>query len=154
MKKQLLALVGLGLLLATASASAQTVPLKANVPFNFIVNKAELPAGEYTLKSLGSGTAMLIQSADSQIAKLVLPNACESSKAQRPVSWFSTATAHSTSWLRSGRQDTSRARNCQRAAVRLNRTGLPRSECGLGRDAALEHQLEERASFLLRERGT
>ena len=54
MKKQLLALVGLGLLLATVSASAQTVPLKANIPFNFIVNKAELPAGEYTLKSLGS----------------------------------------------------------------------------------------------------
>ena len=76
MKKQLLALVGLGLLLATASASAQTVPLKANIPFNFIVNKAELPAGEYTLQSLG--TAMLIRSMDSQITKLVLPNACAS----------------------------------------------------------------------------
>jgi hypothetical protein len=82
MKKQLLALVGLGLLLATASASAQTLPLKVNIPFNFIVNKAELPAGEYTLKSLGSsGTAILIQSADGQMAKMVLPNACESSKA-------------------------------------------------------------------------
>ena len=82
MKKQLLALVGLGLLLATASASAQTVPLKANIPFNFIVNKAELPAGEYTLQSLGSSdTAMLIQSTDGQMAKMVLPNACESSKA-------------------------------------------------------------------------
>ena len=84
MKKQLLALVGLGLLLATASASAQTVRLKANIPFNFIVNKAELPAGEYTLQSLGSSdTAMLIQSTDSQIAKMVLPNACASSKPQR-----------------------------------------------------------------------
>jgi hypothetical protein len=81
MKKQLLALVGLGLLLATASASAQTVPLKANIPFNFIVNKAELPAGEYTLQSLGSSdTVMLIQSTDSQIAKMVSPNACASSK--------------------------------------------------------------------------
>ena len=76
MKKQLLALVGLGLLLATVSASAQTVPLKANIPFNFIVSKAELPAGEYTLQSLG--TAMLIRSMDSQITKLVLPNACAS----------------------------------------------------------------------------
>lgn len=82
MKKQLFALVGLGLLLATASASAQIVRLKANVPFNFILNKAELPAGEYTLVSLGSsGTAMLIQSADGQTAKMVLPNACESSNA-------------------------------------------------------------------------
>ena len=48
MKKQLFALVGLGLLLATASASAQIVRLKANIPFNFVLNKAELPAGEYT----------------------------------------------------------------------------------------------------------
>ena len=81
MKKELLALVGLGLLLATASASAQTVPLKANIPFNFIVNKAELPAGEYTLKSLGSSdTVMLIQSADGQMAKMVLPIACKTSK--------------------------------------------------------------------------
>jgi len=82
MKKELLALVGLGLLLATASTSAQTVPLKANIPFNFIVSKAELPAGEYTLRSLGSSdTLMLIQSKDGQMAKMVLPKACESSKA-------------------------------------------------------------------------
>ena len=82
MKKQLFALVGLGLLLATASASAQTVRLEANIPFNFIVNKAELPAGEYTLRSLGSShTGMLIQSTDGQMAKMVLPNTCESSKA-------------------------------------------------------------------------
>jgi hypothetical protein len=37
MKKQLFTLLGLGLLFATASAYAQTVALKANVPFNFIV---------------------------------------------------------------------------------------------------------------------
>jgi hypothetical protein len=81
MKKQLFALVGLGLFLATASASAQTVWLKTNIPFNFIVNKAELPAGEYTLRSLGSSdTGMLIQSTDSQIAKMVLPSVCASSK--------------------------------------------------------------------------
>ena len=56
--------------------------MKANIPFDFIVNKAELPAGESTLKSLGSsGTAILIQSADGQMAKMVLPNACNSSKA-------------------------------------------------------------------------
>ena len=79
MKKQLLALVGLGLLLATASASAQTAPLKANIPFNFIVNKTTLPAGEYTLQRLGSSqTIMLIQNTESQITKVVLPNACAS----------------------------------------------------------------------------
>jgi hypothetical protein len=79
MKKQLIALVGLGLLLATASASAQTVALKANIPFNFIVNKAELPAGEYSLSNLGTtGMVTLIQSTDRQVAKMVLPNACTS----------------------------------------------------------------------------
>jgi hypothetical protein len=77
MKKQLFALLGLGLLLATASASAQTAALKANIPFNFIVNKADLPAGVYTLQNMGSSaTAMLIRSADSQVVKVVLPHAC------------------------------------------------------------------------------
>ena len=45
MKNQLFALIGLGLLLATASAYAQTGVVKANVPFDFIVNQTELPAG-------------------------------------------------------------------------------------------------------------
>ena len=49
MKNQLFALIGLGLLLATASAYAQTGVVKANVPFNFIVNKTDLPAGDYKL---------------------------------------------------------------------------------------------------------
>lgn len=77
MKKQLIALVGLGLLLATASASAQTVELRANIPFNFIVNKSELPAGTYSLKRQGTTeTVMLIESMDRQTDKMVLPHTC------------------------------------------------------------------------------
>ena len=53
MKNQMFALIGLGLLLATASAYAQTGVVKANVPFNFIVNKAELPAGQYRIQPMG-----------------------------------------------------------------------------------------------------
>jgi hypothetical protein len=45
MKRQLFALLGLGLLLAT-SAYAQTVNAKANVPFNFVVTAGTLPSGE------------------------------------------------------------------------------------------------------------
>jgi len=79
MKKQLIALVGLGLLLATASASAQTVELKANIPFNFIVNKADLPAGTYSLKRQGTTeTVMVIESTDRQTEKMVLPHTCTS----------------------------------------------------------------------------
>jgi hypothetical protein len=84
MKNQLFALIGLGLLLATASAYAQTGVVKANVPFNFIVNKAELPAGQYTVQPVGtSGSAMSIQSSDNQVVNLVLPHTCQSAEAQK-----------------------------------------------------------------------
>ena len=83
MKNQLFALIGLGLLLATASAYAQTGVMKANVPFNFIVDKTDVPAGQYMIQSVGTtGTALAIESSDRSLVKLVLPNACESSQAQ------------------------------------------------------------------------
>ncbi|MGH9544429.1 MAG: hypothetical protein ACRD23_04360 [Terriglobales bacterium] len=79
MKNPLFALIGLGLLLATASAYAQTGVVKANVPFNFIVNKTELPAGEYMVQNLGlAGSAITIQSTDRKVVKVIVPNACES----------------------------------------------------------------------------
>jgi len=79
MKNQLFALIGLGLLLATASAYAQTGVVKANVPFNFIVNNTDLPAGTYTLQSLGTvGAAMVIESPDRKVVNGFLPNACQS----------------------------------------------------------------------------
>jgi hypothetical protein len=83
MKNQLFALIGLGLLLATASAYAQTGVIKANVPFNFIVDKTDVPAGQYMIQSVGTtGTAVAIESSDRSVVKLVLPNACESSQTQ------------------------------------------------------------------------
>jgi hypothetical protein len=84
MKNQLFALIGLGLLLATASAYAQTGVVKANVPFNFIVDKAELPAGQYTIQTLGTtGSAMTIQSPDREVVKMILPQDCESLQAAK-----------------------------------------------------------------------
>ena len=84
MKNQMFALIGLGLLLATASAYAQTGVVKANVPFNFIVNKAQLPAGEYRIHSLGvTGSAMTIQSPDGNVIHAFLPNACSSPQVQK-----------------------------------------------------------------------
>jgi len=81
MKKQLFVLLGLGLLLVGASASAQTVNMKVNVPFNFIVSGGTLPNGEYTIQGLGtSGNGISIRSADKTAKSLVLASRCESLK--------------------------------------------------------------------------
>ncbi len=92
MKRQMLTLVGvLGMLLAAGSASAQTIKVKADVPFNFIINKATLPAGEYTLMSVGSesGRTLSIRSADKQNQALVLANHVESRTAcETPATSF------------------------------------------------------------------
>jgi len=83
MKNQLFVLIGLGLLLATASAYAQTGVVKANVPFNFIVDKTEVPAGQYVIQPMGSaGTALALENAKHELVKLILPNSCQSSDAQ------------------------------------------------------------------------
>ena len=78
MKKQLFAVAILGLLMTTVSAYAQTIRMNADVPFNFIVDRATLPAGEYTIASAGLGDALLIRDADGQVKKVALPNHCES----------------------------------------------------------------------------
>ena len=79
MKKQLFALLGLGLLLATVSASAQTVMLKANVPFNFIVSGKTLPAGEYTIQSLNTIARVLVLRG-AEKADMVIANPCQSAR--------------------------------------------------------------------------
>jgi hypothetical protein len=82
MKNQLFALIGLGLLLATASAYAQTGVVKANVPFNFIVNKTEIPAGTYMIEPVGSnGGAVSIENSDRTVVKVLLPQSCEATNA-------------------------------------------------------------------------
>lgn len=82
MKKQLFALLGLGLLLATASAFAQTVALKANIPFNFIVTGKTLLAGEYTIQPVDvQGRVLSIRDSDLQSKSMVISNRCESQNA-------------------------------------------------------------------------
>lgn len=80
MKKQL-NLLGLGLLLVTTLAYAETVNMKVNIPFNFVVGGATLPSGEYTVQGLGnSGNAISIRKLDQTAKSLTLAIPCESSK--------------------------------------------------------------------------
>jgi hypothetical protein len=63
MKRQLFVLLGIGLLLATASAYAQTIQLKADIPFSFVVGGTTLPGGEYTIRSLNTDQTLSISGA-------------------------------------------------------------------------------------------
>ncbi len=76
MKKRLFVLLGLGLLLVSVTAYAQSARVKAAVPFDFIVGNATLPAGEYTIEPLGA--ALSIRDADQKPKSLIMSNRCES----------------------------------------------------------------------------
>jgi hypothetical protein len=80
MKRNFLIAAALALF-ATTAAIAQTVDVEANVPFSFTVNRATLPAGEYSLKSMDDlGIALAIRNLNSRTANLVVSNACTSPK--------------------------------------------------------------------------
>jgi hypothetical protein len=81
MKKTLtLFAVALALLVTTA-ASAQTIRLKAEIPFGFIVNGATLPAGEYFVTSVDvRGEVLSISDLNSHHNNLILSNSCTSLK--------------------------------------------------------------------------
>lgn len=72
--------VALALLMTTA-ASAQTIQLKTEIPFGFIVNGTTLPAGEYLVRSEGTGgTALLFSDLNGHRNNLMLTNTCRSLK--------------------------------------------------------------------------
>lgn len=78
MKKQALSLfVVLGLLLAAGSAFAQTIKVSADVPFKFVVNKANMPAGRYTLESSGffsDGRLLILRGEDFKVRAAISAN--------------------------------------------------------------------------------
>jgi hypothetical protein len=80
MKKHLFALLGLGLLLASAPVYAQTINLKADVPFDFVVNGHTLPSGEYTIRSGNSAGPVLSLSGAEAGPMFFVANTCRSSK--------------------------------------------------------------------------
>lgn len=74
--------LGLGLLLATASAYAQETYVKATIPFDFIVGNQALPSGDYTVKSMGSGSpALAIRNQDQGKTNVILSQSCRKAEA-------------------------------------------------------------------------
>ena len=83
MRRQIVSLVGVfGLLLVAACANAQSLNVKANVPFDFVVDKDTLPAGDYSIRSINDATGgrtLVIQNGTRSL-KLVNPNIADSLK--------------------------------------------------------------------------
>jgi hypothetical protein len=84
MKHARYAIVLLGLLTAALVASGfgqLSIPLKANIPFDFQVGNKMFPAGEYRLEPMNS--TLLIRSTDkSANAAMILVGSCRTLKAQ------------------------------------------------------------------------
>jgi hypothetical protein len=82
MKRQAFSLISLlSLLLMAGSAIAQTIHVRANVPFNFSVGTKTLPAGAYEIKTISSDTTMLlVQARDGKSSMIVGSDAAEALK--------------------------------------------------------------------------
>jgi hypothetical protein len=80
MKKHLFSLIALGMLFATGSAYAQSIKVKADIPFDFVVDKQTMPKGQYNVETIGSAgsSVLLITSADGTAKKLETVHSCRS----------------------------------------------------------------------------
>lgn len=79
MKRQAFSLISLlSLLLMAGSAIAQTIHVRANVPFNFSAGNKKLPAGTYDIRTISFDTKMLLlQARDGMSGMIVNSNAAQ-----------------------------------------------------------------------------
>jgi hypothetical protein len=83
MKRQAFSLISLlSLLLVAGSAIAQSIHVRANVPFNFTVGNKTLPAGTYDVGTIENrdGKMLLLQARDYKLSMMVGSNAAEDLK--------------------------------------------------------------------------
>jgi len=83
MKRQAVSLVSLlSLLLVAGSAVAQTVHVRANIPFNFAVGNKTLPAGTYDVGTIDGrdNKMLLLQGREGNSSMIVGSNAAENVK--------------------------------------------------------------------------
>ena len=64
--------ISLGLLVVGLSAFGQSLPIRANIPFPFIVADRELAAGEYTARMVNNGAVLEIQSTDGRYSTFMI----------------------------------------------------------------------------------
>lgn len=80
MKRQAFSLISLlSLLLVAGSASAQSMRVRANVPFNFTVGSKGLPVGTYDIQGISSSgsNTLLVRAQDGSASMIVSSNAAE-----------------------------------------------------------------------------
>lgn len=79
MKRLTSTIVGmLGLVLVAAGANAQSLKVTADIPFSFVVDKATLPAGSYSIEALSAASSgLLIRANDNKTNMVVLSNRAE-----------------------------------------------------------------------------
>jgi hypothetical protein len=79
MKRQAFSLISLlSLLLVAGSAIAQTVYVRANIPFNFAVGNKTFPAGTYDVGPIDhSDKILLLKARDGHASMMVLSNVAE-----------------------------------------------------------------------------
>ena len=83
MKRQALSLISLlSLLLVAGSAVAQTIHVRADIPFNFAVGSKTYPAGTYEIGSVDSANnkTLLLKARDGSASAMINSNTAESLK--------------------------------------------------------------------------
>jgi len=81
MKRQAVSLVSLlSLLLVAGSAIAQTIHVRGDIPFNFVVGSKTYPAGTYEIGSIDSTNSktLLLKTRDGSASAMINSNAAES----------------------------------------------------------------------------
>lgn len=79
MKRNLLLFASVLALVVTTVASAQTTKVKVNVPFSFMVDRTNLPAGQYLVQSVDVvGKVLAIRNLETNSTNLVIFNSCTS----------------------------------------------------------------------------
>jgi hypothetical protein len=77
MKTLRFAMLALVALLFVTGAKAQTTRVSANIPFDFVVGKQVMTAGNYMVSSLANNHSLSIRNTDQSEARLLLAGACQ-----------------------------------------------------------------------------